>query len=489
MCSESCKTQSRMQRAAKRQKRSSSTSSRQSQDTLTCMAPSPAPAAFTACNTTDPVLGVPLKGVAREELVEVQSPCLLAWAPALLWLWMSHGRSAHPQTMQPLSSDEQEAVVRAALKASAGSSAGPADFLLFRTFASAPAPAEKETALRAHLASHCQRPPTTSTRLPTVLAEQLDFLKETVLQACTLDAVQEVQRSVQSLSVGDLWLYDALWGQLVRLDAPLALSRMLQSALPAFREALAQSWGYHPLVLAPIVRHFVFLEEYVCRAALGTLQTPGPWRYESFVGAVYRPLPHSRGQHRTGFAQWPLGYRSEVFVVPSCSTNQLAYVEAALEECPLVEASAAPPAPESDATAAAASPYTRTVSAASSSSILALLQREMGEDSLLSGAQLFHNAHIYHMHSTGPVSMSLGQLIGLQPSADDPFTLSHQLLETGEIQADGSAHQGSFHHFVAQPPSAQQQYFQDEDEEEGTLESEDGDEEDEDEEEDDDVIY
>ena len=479
-----------MQRAAKRQKRSSS---RQSLETLTCMAPSPAPAAFTACNTTDPVLGVPLKGVAREELVELQSPCVLAWAPALMWLWISHGRSAHPQTMQPLAPEEEEAVVRAALKASAGSSAGPADFLLFRSFASAPAPAEKDSALRAHLASHCQRPPTTSTRLPTVLAEQLDIVKETVLQACTLDAVQEVQRSVQSLSVGDLWLYDALWGQLVRLDAPLALSRMLQSALPAFREALAQSWGFHPLVLAPIVRHFVFLEEYVCRAALGTLQTPGPWRYESFAGAVYRPLPHSRGQHRTGFAQWPLGYRSEVFVVPSCSANQLAYVEAALEECPLVEASAAPPAPESATTTTAAPPaYLRTVSAASSSSILALLQREMGEDSLLSGAQLFNNAHIYHMHSAGPVSMSLGQLIGLQPSADDPFNLPQQLLEEaeqGEV-AGVSAHQGSFHHFVAQPLSASQPYFQDEDEEEGMLESEDGEEEEEEEdEEDDDVIY
>jgi hypothetical protein len=469
-----------MPRAAKRQKRSTSLSS---QDTLPCMAPSPTPSqcTVTARNTNDPVLGVPLKGVASEELVELQSPCVLAWAPALVFLWQANARSAHPVTMQPLEPAEEEAVLRAALKASSGSTAGPPHFLLFRMVATSPAPAEKEAALRAHLASLLvQRPAIASCRLPTLLADQLESIREAILHECSLDAVQEVQRSVQSLSMTWLWLYDALWGQLVRLDAPLALSRMLHGAVPAFREALAQAWGYHPLVLAPIVRHMMFLEEYVCRAALGSLDTAGPWRYESFAATLYRPVPHARGQHRTGFAEWPLGVRSEVFVVPTCSANLMAYVEAQLEESPLVDAHVAPPAPEALPTTAAAAAAVASGTSrhllATSSSILALLQQELGGDDLLSGVQLFNNARMYHIHRGGAsAAMSLGQIVGMQPASSESFDLL-------EDHVDDSHVQGIYNHYIVQPAS-QPQAMEDEhdvEDEDASLDSED---------EDDDVIY
>ena len=373
-----------MPRTAKRQKLDSAS-----------MSPCPAPAP-----ALDPVLGLELQGVEPDELASVGG--LQVWAPALVWLWTSLGRCAHPESLEAVPEAEIDAVARAAIKACGGSVTGPARFLCFLGVGEVHTEAELRQALRGLRAAPAQR-------LAAVLADKLDGIKDLILSHCTLDAVHDAQTSLQTLCISWLWLYDALWGQLVRLDAPLALSRMLHTALPAFRDALQQSWWFHPLVLAPLTRHVLFLEEYVCRAALGTLQEAGPWRYERFGEALYAP-GLGRGQ-RAGFAAWPLGPRSQVCVVQHCSANELAYLETQLERSPLVEASVAPPLAE-------APRPVRPMSAA----ILNLLQRELGENDLLSGISI---------HPIG--ALSLGHIIGLHPSSVETFDL--QLLNELEGHA------------------------------------------------------
>jgi len=346
----------------------------------------------------DPVLGLSLQGVAPEEQVDLGGTQV--WAPALVWLWTALGQCAHPLTLQPLAPEDTRSVVRAAFKACSGSATGPARFLCSQLAGEVHTEAELLVRLQ-HL---CAAP---ALRLPVVLAAQLGIIQEVILTECSLDAVQDAQSSVQTLSVSWLWLFDALWGQLVRLDAPLALDRMLHTALPAFRDALTMAWGFHPLVLAPVVRHFVFLEEYVCRAALGTLEVPGPWRYERFADALFAPT-QGRGL-RTGFAEWPLGPRSHVTVVPHCSAHELAYVEAQFEHAPLVDAAAAPPVPEPPR---AAHPV--------SSTILSLLQRELGDDEALSSRIRVYPDLPYP--TLGGVS--LGQILSLHPSSVESFDLT-----------------------------------------------------------------
>lgn len=276
----------------------------------------------------EPVLGVPLESIPAEEAVAIHNPDMRVWAPAVVWYWLVIGQTLHPTSEQPLPPSEVQALIRAAARACNGSPAGPARFLVC---GDADAKCPTEASIRSALAA--QRP--APARLTNVYAERLDSIKDILLSECSLDCVRNAPQALQRLSVTWLWLYDSLWGQLVRLDPALAVQCMLTSALPAFLEAKTNSYAYHPVALLPLLRHFVYLEEYVCRSALGASEE-GPWRYE--VDAQ----PCARATH-IGFAQWPLGSRSVIMPPPPNTPQYIDVCQTQLEALPLVEAHRAPP--------------------------------------------------------------------------------------------------------------------------------------------------
>lgn len=288
-------------------------------------------------NALDPVLGVSLSSAPAEEVLTLQQ--VRVWAPALIWYWLGAGCTVHPESQQPVEAVELDAVVRAAVRACSGSPAGPARFLVTSFSGMLGEPEEAcptASSLRDRLVQR-----NTPMRLAVFLAERLDLIKEAILNECTLDSVRNAHQSLQQLSVTWLWLYDSIWGQLVRLDPALAVHSMMSSALPTFLEALASSYAYHPAALFPIVRHFVFLEEYVCRAALGNSLDEGTWRYEA---CAQSPNARAQGLVRLGFAEWPLGNRSVITLPQRSTPHHIDFCQAQLDAVPLVQATQAPQA-------------------------------------------------------------------------------------------------------------------------------------------------
>jgi hypothetical protein len=277
----------------------------------------------------DPVLGVQLDCVPMEEVVTLQLPAVRVWAPATVWYWLVLGQARHPVSQQCLKTAEVDAVIRAAVRSCSGSPAGPARFLLCGELDAA-CPTESSVRARFKDEPPCVPIPC----MAAILAEKLESIQDLVLNECSLDAVRNAHQSLQKLSVTWLWLYDSLWGQLVRLDPALAVQCMLTSALPAFREAMNNSFAYHPVALLPVLRHFVFLEEYVCRAALGA-SDEGAWRYE----AIVQPTGSARP---IGFAQWPLGSRSAIMPPRPSNPQYIDFCQVQLEAISLVRADQVP---------------------------------------------------------------------------------------------------------------------------------------------------
>lgn len=291
------------------------------------------------------IFGIPLSSVASDELVTLQNPTARAWAPALVWMWTAAGATVHPCTMQPLQTEDVAAILRVAVRSCSSSPTGPVRFLLF----SAPhgqcdtrptIPSKVEAYLSETIAAKGSAG--TPKRLAVLYADQLDAIQELILKEAQLDSVTDTSHSLRVLSLTWVWLYDSLWSQLVNLDPGLALVRMLHSALPRFRAAAAEALGFHPGVLLPLLRHFVFLEEYVCRVALQDRSDDGPWRYEGFLAKH-----QGTGFSSAGYKQWPLGDRSAILVqARPLTADQLSYLEDQLEVLPLAEATDAPPAVE-----------------------------------------------------------------------------------------------------------------------------------------------
>lgn len=297
------------------------------------------------CTSRECIFGIPLSSVASDELVTLQNPAACAWAPAVVWMWATAGAPVHPCTMQPLSLEDVATILRVAVRSSSSSPTGPVRFLLFsaphgQCDTRPPPPSKVEAYLTETIAARGSVG--IPKRLAVLYADQLDVIQEQILKEAQLDSVNDMSHSLRVLSVTWVWLYDSLWGQLVRIDPALALMRMLHSALPRFRAAAAEPVGFHPGVLLPLLRHFVFLEEYVCREALQERSDEMPWRYERFLA-----LQQGQGFSAAGFKHWPLGDRSAIKVSSRPLTaEQLSYLEDQLEVLPLAEATDAPPVVE-----------------------------------------------------------------------------------------------------------------------------------------------
>jgi hypothetical protein len=168
-----------------------------------------------------------------------------------------------------------------------------------------------------------------------------------------LESVTRPLDTLQELSLTLVWLFDVAWAQLLEAAPSQAAESLLCDGglLDACQDVLDVADRHYNLVaLLPILRHFVFLEEYVCRRALNVSvvedrrgNSHTTWRFESMMRRE-----HEQNVLRLGMSVLPLGERSRILYPKGIERwcHQRFLTE--LQHIPLYASPAIPPADAND---------------------------------------------------------------------------------------------------------------------------------------------
>lgn len=210
---------------------------------------------------------------------------VVCWAPALVWLWKTENRVIHPHSGAPVSATELRAVAIAASVATLENATGPASFLatLDENKQGKPIREEEIFKMCCELETAGNRTVAPTRQLKDALLQGIACAHAYMMDACLLQNVGDPIAAIHTLSKTWVWMYDAIVGKLVSLCPTQALDVIIgPSGHMQDYERIKSTddmYSYNPIVLLPLLRHVVFLEEFVSRSALGTLNDDIPWRY------------------------------------------------------------------------------------------------------------------------------------------------------------------------------------------------------------------
>jgi hypothetical protein len=245
----------------------------------------------------DYVLGIPFSEKRRGEFVRLGAGAdvdanvnahateVVCWAPALVWLWKTENRVMHPHSGAPVSASELRAVAIAASAATLENATGPASFLatLDENKQGKPIREEEIFTMCSELETLENRTVAPMRQLKDALLQGMACAHAYMVDACLLQNVGDPIAAIHSLSKTWVWMYDAIVGKLISLCPTQALDVIIgPSGHMQDYERIKSTddmYSYNPIVLLPLLRHVVFLEEFVSRSALGTLNNDIPWRY------------------------------------------------------------------------------------------------------------------------------------------------------------------------------------------------------------------
>jgi hypothetical protein len=281
------------------------------------------PARSVAAAVNDYMLNIPFCEERGEEFLRFSDAVgeIVCWAPALVWMWKTENKVVYPHSGAPVKECDMRAAAKAASLATIDNSVGPASFLttLDGHKQGKPLAEEEIFAMCSEIAVSTKNDSLISQRvLKDALLQGIACAHAYIVDACLLQNVGEPIAAIHSLSKTWVWVYDAIIGKLISLCPAQALDVVIGPSGHIYDFVCVKSseelYSYNPMVLLPVLRHVVFVEEFVCRSALGTLSDDAPWRYTHVMNRILDNGGFSSAApiRCSDFKSRPLGENSEL---------------------------------------------------------------------------------------------------------------------------------------------------------------------------------